>query len=96
MYEGNNKIFCKSFAKLQMFGHQRRNVNIEFKYGQCKIYKAILTLSGKWKWPRNQRWNCTYVVDVDLSLVHELHQYFDVGKFDVSHDHYWILFFVLR
>lgn len=37
----------------------------------------------------------TYVIDVDLSLVHELDEYFDVRKFDVSHDDDRILLLVL-
>lgn len=36
------------------------------------------------------------MIDVDLSLVHELDEYLDVGKFDVTHDDDWIFFLVLR
>ena len=38
----------------------------------------------------------THVIDVDLSLVHKLDEYFDVREFDVSHDDDGILLLVLR
>lgn len=38
----------------------------------------------------------TYVIDVDLSFIHELDEYLDVGKFDISHDDDGIFLLVLR
>lgn len=38
----------------------------------------------------------THVIDVDLSLVHELNQHFDVREFDVTHDDDGVLLLVLR
>lgn len=38
----------------------------------------------------------THVIDVDLSLVHEFNQHFDVREFDVTHDDDGVLLLVLR